>query len=75
MLQDSRLIYVILLICQTFDDVASQESFSCSGGKPMLPAHARCDGYPDCPGGEDEVNCVQQSGEGNQFRKNLQTLS
>ena len=31
-------------------------SFLCQGG-PRLPQDAFCDGYPDCPLGEDELAC------------------
>lgn len=32
-------------------------SFLCQGGHPRLPHHAFCDGYPDCPLGDDELGC------------------
>ena len=35
--------------------------FQCSGpGSKLLPLHVQCDGYPDCPGGEDEAACGGQ---------------
>jgi hypothetical protein len=34
-------------------------SFLCGGSLPRLPNSTLCDGYPDCPHGEDELNCVE----------------
>ena len=35
------------------------ESFLCGGSLPRLPKSTLCDGYPDCPHGEDELNCME----------------
>ena len=32
-------------------------SFLCGGSLPRLPKSTICDGYPDCPFGEDEIGC------------------
>ena len=33
------------------------DPFPCGSGSQLIPAVAQCDGYPDCPGGEDEHGC------------------
>ena len=33
------------------------DPFPCGSGLQLIPAVAQCDGYPDCPGGEDEHGC------------------
>merc|ERR1711962_1788245 len=40
---------------------ALHESFLCGGHQPRLPNSTICDGYPDCPGGEDEVGCMEET--------------
>ena len=37
------------------------ESFLCGGSLPRLPKSTLCDGYPDCPYGEDEFNCQKET--------------
>ena len=34
------------------------DPFPCGSGLQLIPADARCDGYPDCPGSEDEHGCL-----------------
>ncbi|XP_049834004.1 vitellogenin receptor-like [Schistocerca gregaria] len=40
-------------------DVCKGNEFHCEKDKKCIPAASRCNGVPDCPGGDDERNCDQ----------------
>ena len=51
----------VLLLCFSKHASDAQSKvpapFPCGSGSQIIPAEAQCDGYPDCPGGEDEHGC------------------
>ena len=48
----------------------SSKTFLCGGRPPLIPTSAICDGYPDCPNGDDEMNCRKSYSDG---RKGIDT--
>ena len=59
-LKGPHILWLPFLIIVTTQETENYETFICFGGAPVLPISARCDSYPDCPGGEDEHNCVSE---------------
>ena len=51
----------VLLLCFSKHASDAQSKvpapFPCGSGSQIIPTEAQCDGYPDCPGGEDEHGC------------------
>ena len=59
-LKGSNILWLAILIVVTKQETKNTEAFSCLGGSPVIPISAKCDSYPDCPGGEDEHGCMSR---------------
>ena len=57
LLKGPCIFWIPLFVAVSKQETNNTEAFSCLGGSPVIPITARCDSYPDCPGGEDEHGC------------------